>query len=89
MMNELNKQDRDIETEAMMEYIKQEDAEYFNVVVNILGRVLDQDGDGKITRTEMESFLLNLPDKMTDQELERFLESVDVHGKGFVLIEGL
>ena len=91
MMREVNNYDKDkIDSEKMMEYIKSEEYTFNSILqfVNFLDRVLDKDGDGKITRSEMKSLLLNLPDRMTDFQVDRFLQTVDAENKGFLLIEG-
>ena len=91
MMREVNNYDKDkIDSEKMMEYIKSEEYTFNSILqfVNFLDRVLDKDGDGKITRSEMKNFLLNLPDRMADSQMERFLQTVDAENKGFLLIEG-
>ena len=36
----------------------------------------------------MKSFLLNLPDRMTDVQVERFLQAVYSQNKGFLHLEG-
>ena len=36
----------------------------------------------------MKSFLLNLPDRMTDFQVERFLQTVYSQNKGFLHLEG-
>lgn len=47
-------------------------------------KVFDQDGDGKISKSELASVLSSLGDDMSDDELDQVIVKVDGDGDGFI-----
>lgn len=52
-------------------------------------RVFDRDGDGHISTTELRMVMLNLGEKMSEEEVEHMIEEADEDGDGQVNYEGV
>lgn len=52
-------------------------------------RVFDRDGDGHISTTELRMVMLNLGEKMSEEEVEHMIEEADEDGDGQVNYEGI
>lgn len=50
--------------------------------------VFDKDGDGKISAEELKHVMLNLGEKLTDEELDEMIKEADIDGDGEVNYEG-
>lgn len=50
-------------------------------------RVFDRDGNGFISRDEMRSVMMNLGEKVTDEECNQFILEADVDGDGQINYE--
>jgi calmodulin len=50
-------------------------------------RVFDRDGNGYITRDEMRCVMMNLGEKITDDECDQFIVEADVDGDGQINYE--
>lgn len=50
-------------------------------------RVFDRNGDGYVTAEELRIALLNLGEKLTEEEAERFIEDADIDGDGRINYE--
>lgn len=52
-------------------------------------RVFDRDGDGHISTTELRMVMLNLGEKMSEEEVEHMIKEADEDGDGQVNYEGI
>ncbi|KAJ8433166.1 hypothetical protein Cgig2_007130 [Carnegiea gigantea] len=52
-------------------------------------RMIDHDGDGKITRVELESLLRRIGGKVSDEELAEMIGEIDRDGDGCISLEEL
>jgi calmodulin len=52
-------------------------------------RVFDRDGDGNISTTELRMVMLNLGEKMSDEEVENMIREADEDGDGQVNYQGM
>ena len=50
--------------------------------------VFDKDGNGKISADELKNVMINLGEKLTDEELEEMIREADIDGDGEVNYEG-
>lgn len=51
-------------------------------------RVFDKDNNGVITATELKRVMMNLGEKLTDDEVEDMIKEADVDGDGMVNYNG-
>jgi calmodulin len=51
-------------------------------------RVFDKDGNGFISATELRNAMLNLGEKLTDEEVDEMLREADLNGDGQIDYEG-
>ena len=51
--------------------------------------MFDKDGDGKISAEELKHVMMNLGEKLTDEELDEMIKEADIDGDGEVNDEGL
>lgn len=47
-------------------------------------RIFDRNGDGFITKEELRQALLNLGERLTDEELDRMMADADTDGNGLI-----
>ncbi|XP_063720655.1 calmodulin-A-like [Symsagittifera roscoffensis] len=50
-------------------------------------KVFDQDGNGLIDRNELKNIMLNLGERLTDEECDQMIKEADLDGDGFVNLE--
>lgn len=50
--------------------------------------IFDKNGDGKISAEELRNVMLNLGEKLTDEELDEMIREADIDGDGVVNYEG-
>lgn len=51
-------------------------------------RVFDRDGDGHISTTELRMVMLNIGEKMSEEEVENMIKEADEDGDGQVNYDG-
>ena len=55
--------------------------------IEILNKIYFQDGNGFINRMELRSVMMNLGEKLTDEEIESLIDDVDIDGDGQINYE--
>ena len=57
------------------------------IKIEILNKICFQDGNGFINRMELRSVMMNLGEKLTDEEIESLIDDVDIDGDGQINYE--
>ena len=55
--------------------------------IEIFNKIYFQDGNGFINRMELRSVMMNLGEKLTDEEIESLIDDVDIDGDGQINYE--
>ena len=59
-----------------------------HLLVNPLSRVFDKEGNGFISAAEMRHIMMNLGEKLTEDEVEEMVHEGDIDGDGQINYEG-